>query len=705
MRRAAAMFVFSLAGLMLGSGIARAQDRAPDGGTWAEWQRKQQERWRDQNQRQEQNQDRSTSPPAPADAGERGLRAIGDSGWSDQSRDATVTITVRGSHVTLAFPALALDGTDKPKGYFDVFAPLAAGTLDGRDTELRLRVRASAPGAWRVRLNVLPGSRAGAPGSRHDEFCAFEARIEAVAEWRELTVALADFKLMWAMSGQPAFAPERVTGVGIEPVETGAPATIELEAMHLFAGGSPSRPGAPPPVTPAENPSGHGHATPANSLDRIVFNSDRSGNLEIWIMDGDGKNPAPLTAHPGFDLWPAFSPDGRRVVWMTNRDGDGSKFELFVMSSDGSEVKNLSQRPDSSEGHPCISPDGNTIAFSSDASGDMDLYLMNADGSDWRRLCAAPGPDGLAVFAPDSRSLVFVSERDGNHELYRVNADGSGLKRMTDNTALDTMPAISPDGRLIAFCSDRDGVQGIYVMGVDGSGVRRLSLPGTFEAWPHFSADGSRIVCQRMVDGQFDLFSRRIDGSEEVRLTRNRHEDRNPRWGLGVEPAPAVPAPAGGVALAATIAGSLTSGPGPNPQKYPFELSGRTTLTPDELAPLARDGDVPAAIVAKLALAFAQPGGDRADEVVSAAMTVRGGQLTGTVVVRHREGSGRGTRTLTVDLAGAFDPQSKRLTLAATRVAVAGTWDWGGGTAELSGEATVTLRITASDAPRRPAGH
>ena len=120
---------------------------------------------------------------------------------------------------------------------------------------------------------------------------------------------------------------------------------------------------------------------------------------------------------------------------------------------------------------PTWSPDGRRIAFGSDRDGNREIYVMNADGSGVTRLTDNDAIDSGPAWSPDGRRIAFSSTRDGRFEVYVMNADGSGVTRLTDNDAFDWHPAWSPDGRHIAFQSNRDGNWEIYVM--NGRRLRR----------------------------------------------------------------------------------------------------------------------------------------------------------------------------------------------------------------------------------------
>jgi Tol biopolymer transport system component len=155
------------------------------------------------------------------------------------------------------------------------------------------------------------------------------------------------------------------------------------------------------------------------------------------------------------------------------------------MRSDGGSQTRLTDSP-AFDGDPAVSPDGARIAFTSERDGNREVYVMNADGSGQQRLTTTGGRVSSPAFdsvdenpswSPDGTRIAFDSTRDGNWELYVMNADGSGQTRLTDHPALDARPVWSPDGRQIAFESEREarGARHVYVMDADGVAPRRLT--------------------------------------------------------------------------------------------------------------------------------------------------------------------------------------------------------------------------------------
>lgn len=196
----------------------------------------------------------------------------------------------------------------------------------------------------------------------------------------------------------------------------------------------------------------------------------------------------------------------RPIVFTADRDG---KEELYLMDADGGNPRRLTFTPGdgafrtpryTNSSYGAWSPDGELIAFASRRLEDdapeanarsADIYLMAPDGSGLRRITTNAASDLGPDFAPDGQVLAFTSDRDGNYEIYAIRIDGAHLTRLTDNPGRDSGPDWHPSGRSILFESrGREGRRGLFVMSPDGTGVRHLVV-GRHGAW---SPDGSRIA-------------------------------------------------------------------------------------------------------------------------------------------------------------------------------------------------------------------
>jgi Tol biopolymer transport system component len=278
-----------------------------------------------------------------------------------------------------------------------------------------------------------------------------------------------------------------------------------------------------PPATPRPT------ATRVPVPGRIAYMAQAGpyGPWCIWTMRDNGTDPMRLTDGTSDDTMPAWSPDGRKLAFTSNRSGNR---DVWVMDADGTNLQNITQSP-ADEWTPAWSPDGMDIAFASHRDGNWEIHIAKPDGSQVRRLTNHPAPDYAPSWSPDGSRLAFVSERDGNAEIYTVNRDGTDLRRLTENQVTDLYPQWSPDGTLIAFESYRDGNMEIYVMEADGSNPRNLTNdPDSEEHQPSWSPDGRWITYYSNRDSSWDVFIMAADGSQKVNLTMSPASEQSPTW-------------------------------------------------------------------------------------------------------------------------------------------------------------------------------
>ena len=190
--------------------------------------------------------------------------------------------------------------------------------------------------------------------------------------------------------------------------------------------------------------------TPQFSPDgqKIAFASDRNGEtMQLYVMAADGSSVTRLTDNTGNDRDPSWSPDGIQLVFASDRNGEP---DIFVINSDGSGEQQLTDN-DAMDVAPCCDPDGQWLVFSSSPEGENpDLYLMRPDGSDQRQLTFSPNYDGdQAAWSPDSQSLIFPASRIGNYELYTMSLDGAVFGTLTRTERDEYSGLLSPDGRYL----------------------------------------------------------------------------------------------------------------------------------------------------------------------------------------------------------------------------------------------------------------
>jgi len=258
--------------------------------------------------------------------------------------------------------------------------------------------------------------------------------------------------------------------------------------------------------------------------------SDIASNCSV-----QGQNPRSVTISAGdttsttFDVSCQTVADGK-IAFTSDRDGD---VEVFMMNTDGSSPTKLTNNTAGDISGP-ISPNGTKIAFVSDRSGSAaHLYVMDADGSNVQQLTSSGAqviPTGSMSWSPDGSTLVFVDDRSGNDEIYSIGADGSGEQRLTNNSAADTHPHWSPDGSKIVYSSETDGDSEIYTMNPDGTGRQKLTDDTDYNGTARWAPDGSKIAFASDRSGNTNLHIMNADGTGVQQVTSTTAEDGFPSW-------------------------------------------------------------------------------------------------------------------------------------------------------------------------------
>lgn len=229
--------------------------------------------------------------------------------------------------------------------------------------------------------------------------------------------------------------------------------------------------------------------------ERIVFLSDRDdlSYTDIYVMNADGSNPVRLTESENWREYGAeFSPDGSKITFISGRDtgvNDRGKGKVYIMNADGTNQTQLTATQGFSgiARNPTFNHDGTRIAFATQRSASWGIYTINLDGTNEIRLTNSQSEDNEPSYSRDGSKIVFVSRRDSNSEIHLINSDGTNQTRLTNNAARGIEPVFTPDGTQIAFSSDRDGDRELYIMNADGTNVRRLTDTGGHNLEPSFA--------------------------------------------------------------------------------------------------------------------------------------------------------------------------------------------------------------------------
>ncbi|GJQ42697.1 MAG: DUF5050 domain-containing protein [Ignavibacteriota bacterium] len=308
----------------------------------------------------------------------------------------------------------------------------------------------------------------------------------------------------------------------------------------------------------------------------IVFNSNRDGNFEIYVMNADGSNQTRLTNNNVKDWFPKWSPDGERIAYLSEVNG---KNQLFVMNKDGSNQKQISFDLNIYNGYEWIewSPDGAKILIQVFSEQNIrQIYIINADGSNQALLIEGNYPNWV-----EQNKIIF-----GGDGICSINSDGSNLIQITDGTIFDFCPVVSPHYDKIIFRSFRDNDSGkasLHIMNLDGSDIKELSKKdpiikssfspintdilfvapetvlgfydkifrvnintnneeliidlGSAQSTPVYSSDGNKIVFSTFTnDGRADIYIKNLSNGSITKLTNyqgvfpiNDYPDWNPK--------------------------------------------------------------------------------------------------------------------------------------------------------------------------------
>jgi len=233
---------------------------------------------------------------------------------------------------------------------------------------------------------------------------------------------------------------------------------------------------------------------------KIYFSSYRGGGMNIWRVtfdEGTNNNLTyeQITTGAGQDLNVSMSPDGSKIAFSVL--GINSDLWMLPVSSEtglpvGEPEPLIETTREDSRG--AWSPDGTMIAFNSDRTGDMNIWLHSLDDGSTRQLTSGPGGDYQPNWSPDGEWITFFSSRAGHLDIWAVEVGTGTLKQLTDRPASDINPFYSPDGNHIAFYSDERGRSEPWVMEHDGSELRPLAsmyISGHFLRW---SDDGEKVI-------------------------------------------------------------------------------------------------------------------------------------------------------------------------------------------------------------------
>ncbi|MDA0835840.1 MAG: DPP IV N-terminal domain-containing protein [Planctomycetota bacterium] len=247
---------------------------------------------------------------------------------------------------------------------------------------------------------------------------------------------------------------------------------------------------------------------------QLLFSRHDEQGIFLYHCSPDGNNDQRLIDETTFHFNAVFSPDGKRIAYEHDKLSPGQgDMELYLADADGKNPQPLfvTEGRLSHEEWPSWSPDGKTIVCTSTRDANTELYLLSFPSSDDdtgaepKRLTSDPAIDDHPCFSPDGQSIAFATNRWGDLEIALYDLATGTVTRLTTSPGLDDYPAWSPDGKQIAFTSNRDGNLEIYVMNADGSGAKNITQHAGPDNFPTWSPDGA-LTFVSLQNGGWDIY-------------------------------------------------------------------------------------------------------------------------------------------------------------------------------------------------------
>lgn len=293
-------------------------------------------------------------------------------------------------------------------------------------------------------------------------------------------------------------------------------------------------------LSPIQSSSAQTYAQPRQTFPQIpkdapiVFESKHEGKSELYKLTSEGV--IRLTDNLWEDTQPTWSPNRDKIVFVSNEIGI---LQIYTMNADGSQRQRLTNSP-TPVWNPVYSPDGTKIAFAlkrNTISHNPGVFVMDADGSNIKQLSSHNDEEKEPFWFPDGSQIAFVSTRDFFDHIYVMDADGGNPSSRADEPGVYfNNPAVSTDGTRIVYSRVHSQAVpkskgDIWVMNTNGFNKTRLTSTSTVdENSPTWSQDSSQIAFMSDQDGDWDLFVMNADGSNVQKLFRTSSHQSKPAW-------------------------------------------------------------------------------------------------------------------------------------------------------------------------------
>jgi len=266
----------------------------------------------------------------------------------------------------------------------------------------------------------------------------------------------------------------------------------------------------------------------------IAFISTRTGEREVFVMNADGSRPRPATRSRTIKAFPDWLPGAEGILYTAYHDGSQPSLYVTARSPRVRAGEILSGLlPGAPKYRGVLDPEGDTLALVASVDGAAEIFLVDREERDVKRLTTNGAIDISPAWSPDGERLAFVSDRSGSPQIYIVGRDGEGLRRLTFQGSYNTAPVWSPDGRWIAYETRLESQFDIWLVDPSGRSTVPLVQHRLSDETPSWSPDGRKIAFSSNRRGRYDIYVVDVgsDGSDARRLTGGEGENKQPVWG------------------------------------------------------------------------------------------------------------------------------------------------------------------------------
>lgn len=263
------------------------------------------------------------------------------------------------------------------------------------------------------------------------------------------------------------------------------------------------------------------------SIKKIVFASNREGNDNIYSINLDGTELTRLTDHPGNDMYPEVSPDGKKIAYTSDI---GGTWQIMVMDWDGKNKKQLTNNPFRS-GYPSWSFDGKYIYFEGHIDENWELFRINSDGSNQIRLTFNPKyedwhPDGH----PYEYKIIYESGVAGHEDLYIMDNDGSNIKKICKEHQRRRTSDVLYNGNKIVYSRYTNNQSDIWIMDFNGENEKKLTDNPDWDGHPVFSPDGKYIAYEEKTGKVENIIIMDLNGENKINITNHASNNWDPSF-------------------------------------------------------------------------------------------------------------------------------------------------------------------------------